>query len=138
MLLVFFVKLNFIVLMLRFFFLLSQFLVVKEYGLSKSTIHLLSVQLTLEYVRILSWSIPLFFFLNCLYNVLCNITIWADDTNLNSSFSQQFKTLSCNLILQHMIVGKYFYFSSAMFWFWKVKNWYLKLLIQVQTLEAVI
>ena len=48
--------------MVRRFFLLSYFLVVAGYELSKSTSHLLSVPLTLEYVEILYLSIS--FFLN--------------------------------------------------------------------------
>ena len=44
----------------------------------------------------------------------------------------------CDLILRIKIVGKYFYFSSATFWFWSIKIWYLKLSIQAQTLKAVI
>ena len=42
------------------------------------------------------------------------------------------------LILQIKIFGKYFCYSSAIFWFWSVKIWYLKLSIQGQTLEAAI
>ena len=42
-LLVFFMKLSFLVFMERCFFLLSSSLVVEDYELSKSTIHLLSV-----------------------------------------------------------------------------------------------
>ena len=46
--------------------------------------------------------------------------------------------LSCNLILKIKIIREYFYFSSATFWFWSIKIWYLKLSIQVQALEAII
>ena len=53
----FFNKLSFILFMIRHFFLLIQFLVVEDYELPKSTSHILSVPLNLEYVRILSWSI---------------------------------------------------------------------------------
>ena len=45
MLLVLFTKLSFIMFMIRPFFLLSDFLVVEDYALSKSTTHLLKVQL---------------------------------------------------------------------------------------------
>ena len=60
--------------MVRCSLLLSQFLVVEDYK-SESTIHLLSVPLTLECVRNLPWSIYFFNF-NCLPdNVLCEIAI---------------------------------------------------------------
>ena len=47
-------KIKFIVFMLKCFFLLSHFLVLEHCELSKSTSHLLSVPLTLEYIRILA------------------------------------------------------------------------------------
>ena len=48
--------------------------------------HLLSVTLTLEYIRILSWSISLFSYISFLLDdVLCKIAIWADNTTLNST-----------------------------------------------------
>ena len=47
-------KINFYCVYGNFFFLLSHFLVVEDYELSKSTSHVLSVPLTLECVRILS------------------------------------------------------------------------------------
>ena len=43
-----------------------------------------------------------------------------------------------NLILKIKFVGKYLYFSSASFWFWSVKIWYLKLSVQAQILQAVV
>ena len=49
-----FTKLSFNMFRVRCFFLLSHFLVVEAYELSKSTSHFLSVPLTLECVRILS------------------------------------------------------------------------------------
>ena len=82
----FFKKLSFILFMIRHFFLLIQFLVVEDYELSKSTSHILSVPLNLEYVRILSWSISFFPYFKCLPDdVLCKITIWADDNALHLS-----------------------------------------------------
>ena len=65
-LLVFFTKLSFILFTVRFFFLLIHFLEVEDYELPKSTSHVLSVLLSLEYVRILFWSICFFFYFNCL------------------------------------------------------------------------
>ena len=53
--LVFFTKLSFIVFTVR-----CHFLVVEDYAFSQNTSHLRSVSLTLEYVRILSWSISFF------------------------------------------------------------------------------
>ena len=41
----------------KMLFLLIHFLVVEDYELSQSTSYLTSMPLTLEYVRILSWSI---------------------------------------------------------------------------------
>ena len=74
---------NFVVFMVRYFFLLNHFLVVEDYELSQSSSHPLNVLLTLEYVIL----IHLFsFYINCVpNNVLCKITIWADDTTLKSS-----------------------------------------------------
>ena len=57
---VFFTKLSFVVFIVRFFFLLNNFLLVEDHEFSQSTSHLLSVLLTLEDVRILSWSISSF------------------------------------------------------------------------------
>ena len=82
--LVLFTKLSFIVFLLRCFLLLNHFLVVEDFGLSKITRHLLSMPIIPEHVRILSWAISFFFYFTCLL-ILCNITIWADDTALNSS-----------------------------------------------------
>ena len=46
----------------------------KDYELSQGTSHLLSVPLTLEYVRILSWSISFSFYVNCFPDdVLCKM-----------------------------------------------------------------
>ena len=72
MLPVFFTKLSFIVFMVRWLLLLSYFLLVEDYELSQST-HLLRVQLTVEYDKILSCSISSFY-INCLLDdVLCKI-----------------------------------------------------------------
>ena len=61
-------------------------LVVEDYELPKNTSQVLSVPLTLECVRILSWSISFSFICNWLPDdVLCKIPIWADDTVLNLS-----------------------------------------------------
>ena len=51
---IFIIKISFIVFMVVCFFLLSYFLVEEGYELSKSTNHLLSVILTLEWIRILT------------------------------------------------------------------------------------
>ena len=76
--------------MLRSFFLLIHFLLLEDYELPKSTSHILSVPLTLECVRILSWPISFFFYFNCFPDViLCEIAIWANDTALNSSFDKE-------------------------------------------------
>ena len=66
-------------------FLIESFLRSKDYELPKSTSHLLSVPLSLEYVRILSYSISFFYNLNCLTDgVLCKIAIRADITTVIS------------------------------------------------------
>ena len=86
MVLIFFTKLTFRLFMIRRFFWLIYFLVVEDYELPEIASHVLSVQLTLECIRILSWSISLFFYFNCLPDdVLCKIAIWADYTVFNSS-----------------------------------------------------
>ena len=132
---VFFTKLRFIVFMARWFFLLSHFLVGGDHKLSKSTSHFLSMPITLEYVTF-HLGPSLFSLIQSSPNdALCKVTIWADDTTLNSSydkasdFLQQAEIdLSCNLVLQIKIVGKYFYFLSVTIWFWNVKIWCLKLI----------
>ena len=73
--------------MVRWFFLFIHFLAVEDYEFVKSKSHIISGPLTQKCIRILSWSISLFFFyFNCSPDdVLCKIAIWADDTALNSS-----------------------------------------------------
>ena len=86
MVLIFFTKLTFRLFMIRRFFWLIYFLVVEDYELPEIASHVLTVPLTLECIRILSWSISLFFYFNRLPDdVLCKIAIWADDTVFNSS-----------------------------------------------------
>ena len=119
--------------LVRCFFLLSHFLVTEDYGLSKSTSHLQSVPLTLECVRIVSWSI-FFFYFNCLPDsVVCNIAaIWADDTAQLIMWQTIWlaATIWDNLILKIKIVGKRFFFSV---------DWSVKILSLIaQTLKAAI
>ena len=84
MLLVVFTKLSFI-LWQDIFFLFIHFLVVEDYELPKSTSHILSVPITLEWIQILSWSISFLYF-HCFPDVfLHTIPVWTDDTALNSS-----------------------------------------------------
>ena len=129
--------------MVRCFFSLSYF--VDNYEFSKRTSHPTSVSLTLKYNRIICWSISFFPFICVPNDCLCKIAIWTDDTTLNCSYdqasdlSQQAEIgLSFNLILKIKVVERYFHFSSANFWFWSLKIWYLKLSIQAQTLAAAI
>ena len=92
-LLVLFTKLSFTLFIVRCFFLLIHFLVVEDYELPKSTGHVLSVPSTLEYVRILSWFISLFFYFSCLPgDVLRKISIWANDTAFNLSYGKPSQT----------------------------------------------
>ena len=75
--------------MVRCFFLLSHFLVVKDYELSKSTSHLLGVALTLKCIRILSWSISFFstsivFLLISTWQTLNSRRIILKESSLNS------------------------------------------------------
>ena len=104
-------KLSFILFMVRYLFLLIHFLKVGDYELLKSTNHVLRVPLTLKRVKILSSSVPFFYFNSLLDDVLCKIAIWADDTARNwscdkpSDLSQQVKMslvkpMSFNLILE--------------------------------------
>ena len=99
--LVFFTKSSFILFTVRcFFLLLAHFLAVEDYELAKSTI-LVSVPLTPECVRILSWSISFFIYFNFLPDdVLCKIATWADDTALNSypSGTQYSGNIFCNAL----------------------------------------
>ena len=105
-LLLFFIKLSFLLFMIRSFFLFIHFLIVENYELPKSTSHILSAPLTLECI---SFCLDPFFYFyfNCLSDdVLCKIAIWADYTALNSSCDkpsnllQQVKPMSSNLILK--------------------------------------
>ena len=69
---VFFTKLRVIVVILRFFVVLSNFLVVEDYELCKSTSHFLSKPLILKHVR----SLSRLTLSNCLPNdILCEITV---------------------------------------------------------------
>ena len=82
----------------------------------------------------------LFFYFSCVPDdILRKISIWVDDTALNSSCDKASDLLQqavmCNLILKIKTVGKYFYFWSAIFWFWL---WYLKLFVQAHIVEAII
>ena len=85
-------------------FLIESFLRSKDYELPKSTSHLLSVPLSLEYVRILSYSISFFYNLNCLTDVLQLVEIVYelkfDHKNQNCwniflSFISHFLILKC-------------------------------------------
>ena len=98
--------------MVRCFFLLIHFLVVEDYELPKSTSHILSVPLTMECVRILSWSIS--FFLLKLFSWWCllNLEVTLEISSLSRAIlalketrlcwwccSQQVE-MSCSLILK--------------------------------------
>ena len=134
MLLVFFIKLSFIVFMVKFFFLLSNFLVVEDYELYKSTSHLLSVQLTLEYVRILTWSI--FFFSTSIVSLMVFCVRLLSE--LMILLSTSWDSLLVLIWSSNQNRSKIFiFFIGYFFWFWSVKIWYLKLFIQAQTLKAV-
>ena len=134
MLLVFFIKLSFIVFMVKFFFLLSNFLVVEDYELYKSTSHLLSVQLTLEYVRILTWSI--FFFSTSIVSLMVFCVRLLSE--LMILLSTSWDSLWVLIWSSNQNRSKIFiFFIGYFFWFWSVKIWYLKLFIQAQTLKAV-
>ena len=110
-------------------FLSSQFLVVENYELSKSTNHHLSVSLTLEFFRTLTWFISFFYF-NCLPDyVLCKLfeLVILVSTHFVTNHLIYHKKLRyptsffiSNFILEIKIVGKIFHFSSATFWFWGV------------------
>ena len=85
----FFTKSSFILFTVRLFFLLVYFLVLEDYEAPKSTSHILSVPVTLEYVRVLSRSISFFFLFNFLPDdVLCKTAVPVDDTALNSSYDK--------------------------------------------------
>ena len=134
MLLVFFIKLSFIVFMVKFFFLLSNFLVVEDYELYKSTSHLLSAQLTLEYVRILTWSI--FFFSTSIVSLMVFCVRLLSE--LMILLSTSWDSLWVLIWSSNQNRSKIFiFFIGYFFWFWSVKIWYLKLFIQAQTLKAV-
>ena len=109
----------------RFFFILSHFVVVEDYEFSKKTV----INSGIHQNSIL---IHLFFhYFHCVPDDVPTHPVTKHLTCCN-------KSLSFNLILQIKVVGNYFYFLSATFWFWSVKVWYLKLSIQTQTLEAII
>ena len=62
--------------MVRWFFLLIHFLIVEDYELPKSIIRILSVPLTLECVRIISLSMPFFFYFNYLPDDVLSWWYW--------------------------------------------------------------
>ena len=128
-LLVFFTKLTFIVFMVRCFVLLSHFWIVQNCELSKSTSLLLSVSLTLECVKILSWSISFFstsfvslmMFCARLLSELIILLSTHHVTNHLICGNKLSWTINCNLILKIKLFEKNFYFSPAFFSFWSVK-----------------
>ena len=103
------------------FFLLSHFLVVEDYELSKSSFECIIN----SGIRQNSNLIHLFFlYFNCLPDdVLCKLfelVILVSTHHVTNHLTYHNK-LSCNLILKIKIVGIFFYFSSATFLFWGVK-----------------
>ena len=119
--------------LVRCFFLLSHFLVIEDYALSKSTSHLQSVPLTLECVRIVSWSI--FFSTSTVYRIVLCVTLLLSEPMILLSTHHVTNHLTCrnnwdNLILKIKIVGKSFFFSV---------DWSIKILsLKAQTLKAAI
>ena len=84
--LVVFTKWSLIMFIVEWFLLLSHFLIVEDYELPQSPSHLLSLSVTLEYSRILYWSISFFLYINFLPDdVACKIDVWADVTTRNST-----------------------------------------------------
>ena len=123
----------------RCLFSLSHFFAVQDYELSKSKIYLLSAPLTLECVKILSWSISFF---------LLQLSPWWSSVNdccMSWWYCSQlikWQTIwlvaKCwDLNLKMKIARKYFYFPSVTFRYIMYIR-YLKLSIQVQTLDVVI
>ena len=119
---IFITKISFIVFMVACFFLLSYFLVEEGYELSKSTNHLLSVILTLEWIRIPTWSVFFFYFNYLTDDVQCKmlselmmlfLTHHFDEPSY--FFEQVEKSMTCNLMLKITITGKYSYFLSTTF-----------------------
>ena len=101
----------------RCLFLLRHFLVVKDDELSKSTSHLVSASLTLECVRILSWSIS---FSTLIVRFLSELMIPLSTHHVINPQTCRNKlrwTINCNLILKIKISEKYFYFSTFFFIF---------------------
>ena len=91
----------------RFFILLSHFLLAEDYELSQPTCHLLRVPLTLEYVRILFWSISFFtsivFLMNFCVRMLSDLMLLLKTIHVTKHLTCRNKlrqTLSCNLILK--------------------------------------
>ena len=119
---IFITKISFIVFMVACFFLLSYFLVEEGYELSKSTNHLLSVILTLEWIRIPTWSVFFFYFNYLTDDVQCKMLselmmlLSTHHFDEPSYFLEQVeKSMTCNLMLKITITGKYSYFLSTTF-----------------------
>ena len=119
MLMIFVTKLNFIVFMVRCFFLLCQVLVAEDYELSQSTFSKCAINSGMSHNS--SFIHLFFFYFNCLPDdFLCNITIWATLNSLCAKTCDLFKqveicNMSCNLVLKIKIVGKYLYFHQLLF-----------------------
>ena len=104
---------SFNVFMVRCFFLLSHFLEVLDYELSKR--HLVSMAWTLECARILYCSIY-FYVINVFIRLLSELMIMLLTHHVTKHMTCRNKLrypMSCNLILLIEFVGRYFHFSSA-------------------------
>ena len=135
--------LSFIVFLVRRFFLLSHFLVIQDYELSKSTGHRLTVPLTLVCARILSWSTCCFFYFHYLHDAaVCKIAIWVDDANHQLMwqtiwlFTTNWDSLTVEIKNQNC--QRKFLFFISWFLILNCQDLVLKLSIQAQTLEAFI
>ena len=99
-LLVFFTKFSFILFMVRWFFLLIHFLIVGDFEWSKTASHILTVPLTLECVRTLSWSISVFFYFNCFSDdVLCKFCVLLSELMILLSTHH----VACHLICRNKL-----------------------------------
>ena len=117
--------------------------------MSKSTTHLLSMLLTLECVRILSWSISFFQFQFFSFSIvslimfcvrlLSELIILLSIHHVTNHLICRNKlrwTINCNLILKIKIFEKIFYFSSAFFFTLKCQDLVIKVIHSTSNIKS--
>ena len=123
---------------------MGHFLVAENYELSKSTSHHLSVPcLSLECLRILSWSISFFSTLIISLIMFCvrllsELMILLSSHHVTNHLTRCNKFMNCNLILKIKVFWKIFLFFTSCILFLLSQDLVFNLSIQAQPLKVVI